>query len=152
MHQTLHLSLAFEVRVELPVFFCFQVLPGVIHKPKKRYPLSYGCPHFLGEEFEGRTRDWYFMCQAGTRVASLTADGNFVSCLNVPRNETTIQGTVFEDKFSDIWFSRYEFFRTKLSSKCENCRICPDEKWCGGDSFHSWNFDENKPYICYRER
>ena len=31
----------------------------------KGMPLSYGCCHFLGTEFEREVRDWYFLCGAG---------------------------------------------------------------------------------------
>ncbi len=124
-----------------------RLLDFIKTKREEGYPLSYGCPHFLGE-YEGMVRDWYFMCQAGTRVASVTAEGDFVACLNIPRNDLTIQGNIFKDKFTDVWRDRYEFFRTPLSNRCDRCKNCNYNTWCSGDSYHSWDYEKDEPVIC----
>ena len=40
------------------------------------------------------------------------------------------------------------FRNRKLNSICN---ACEHKEFCNGDSFHTWNFEENKPNICYKE-
>ena len=39
-------------------------------------PVSYGCSHYLGLDYEREVRDWYFTCMAGTTIASITCIGD----------------------------------------------------------------------------
>ena len=39
---------------------------------------------------------------------------------------------------------------TRQSQSTEECLKCPHWDYCGGDAFHTWNFDDNKPNICLR--
>ncbi len=116
-----------------------------------KIPVTYGCTHFVGLEYEAEIRDWYFLCSAGLYTASINVNGEFGACLDIPRNEKTICGTVSSEKFSDVWRDGFEFFRTPLSTRCETCKNCPDEKWCSGDAFHSWNYEKDEPMVCLRE-
>ena len=116
-----------------------------------KIPVTYGCTHFVGLEYEAEIRDWYFLCNAGVYTASINVNGEFGGCLDIPRNEKTICGNISSEKFSDVWRNGFEFFRTPLSTRCETCKNCPDEKWCSGDAYHSWNYEKDEPRVCLRE-
>lgn len=58
-------------------------------------PVSYGCCHYLGLEYEREVRDWYFFCMAGVTVASITSTGDVYGCLDIDRSQPgIIQGNV----------------------------------------------------------
>ena len=114
------------------------------------YPVCYGCSHYLGTETEAEVRDWYFNCMAGTQVASIMANGDVGACLDIERRPETIQGNVYKERFTDIWRSRFAFFRQDFSAKNETCAACPDRCFCMGDSLHSWDYDKNAPMLCFR--
>lgn len=107
--------------------------------------VDYGCSHYLGVEYEGEVRPWYFICKAGLTVASIMYNGDIGACLDIERRPELIQGNIRRDDFLDVWNNRFEIFR-KDSRKCKGCK---HYKYCGGDSFHTWNFDENRPDICF---
>ena len=33
----------------------------------------------------------------------------------------------------------------------EKCKKCKSFKYCRGDSYHTWNYDENMPNMCMKE-
>ena len=35
--------------------------------------------------------------------------------------------------------------------KCDKCSKCSKWKYCLGDSFHTFNFDENRPNFCIND-
>lgn len=107
--------------------------------------VTYGCSHYLGMELEGEVRPWYFLCKAGTGVASIMYNGDIGACLDIERRPELIQGNIRRDDFLEVWNNRFEIFR-KDSHKCKGCR---HYKYCGGDSFHTWNFEENRPDVCF---
>ena len=109
----------------------------------------YGCSHYLGVDWEREIRPWYFLCNAGVYTASLTAGGNFVSCLDLPRRPELVEGSVRTDRFRDVWENGYRIFRTDFR-KTGKCADCPHYRYCAGDSFHSWDFDKNEPMMCLR--
>ena len=115
------------------------------------YPVEYGCSHYLGLEFEHEIRNWYFLCSAGTGVASITTTGDIVSCLDIERRPEFIQGNIFNDNFKDVWYNKFKEFRRDLSDNCYMCQKCNEKDRCHGDSFHSWNFDENRPNLCFKD-
>lgn len=41
--------------------------------------------HFLGGEYEAEVREGIYRCIAGTRVASVAADGSIGACLDIAR-------------------------------------------------------------------
>lgn len=108
--------------------------------------VTYGCSHYLGEELEREVRDWYFLCNAGIYTASIMYNGDIGACLDIERRPELIQGNIRKDDFYDVWMNRFNVYR-KNSRKCKGCK---EYKFCGGDSFHSWNYDENKPDICFK--
>lgn len=107
----------------------------------------YGCSHYLGIDYEREIRPWYFICNAGVYTASMTAGGDFVSCLDLPRRPELVEGNVRSDRFKDVWEKGYKIFRTdyRKQGKCADCR---HYLFCAGDSFHSWDFDKNEPMLC----
>ena len=114
-------------------------------------PVSYGCSHYLGNEYEREVRDWYFLCISGIYTASITANGDIIGCLDIERRPETIQGNILKDRFKDVWENRFEFFRRDLSDLNEKCRDCSEKDFCHGDSFHSWDFDKNEPLLCFKD-
>ena len=121
------------------------------NKRKDEQPVCYGCSHYLGLDYEYELRDWYFNCGAGIDVASITCEGDIIACLDIERRPELIQGNIFKDNFKDVWFNRFKEFRIDLSTKCDKCQNCSEVNRCHGDSFHSWNFDENKPNLCFKD-
>ncbi len=115
------------------------------------YPLSYGCSHFLGTDLETETRDWYFICNAGIYTASIMANGDIAACLDIERRPELIQGNIRKNTFKEIWDSKFTQYRDPLFRKCGKCMDCKDWDFCCGDSFHTWNFDEHRPEICFKE-
>ena len=118
---------------------------------EKGWPVQYGCSHWLGLEYEGEVRDWYWQCNAGVHTASIMADGSIGACLDIERRPELIQGSICRDRFSDVWKNRFEIFRQDLSEKNETCRQCSQRKYCRGDAYHSWDYEKGKPLICMKD-
>ena len=129
----------------------YKNLFGFIRAMRKNgYPVCYGCSHWLGEELEGETRDWYFLCNAGIYTASVMANGDVGACLDIERRPETIQGSVLTERFTDIWNNRFRLFRRDFSELNPTCAACPDRRFCTGDSRHTWDYDKNEPMLCFR--
>ena len=116
----------------------------------EQMPVTYGCCHYLGTEYEREVRDWFFMCQAGLTVASVMSNGDIATCLNIPRNPRTIQGSIYRDDFTEVWKNRFELFRGSLAELNDACRACPHRRFCDGGSRHSWDYAADAPLICLR--
>lgn len=112
--------------------------------------VSYGCSHYLGEELEREVRKWYFLCNAGVYVASITYDGNIQACLDIERRPELIEGNIRKDKLKDVWLNGFKIYRSDYR-KAGKCAECKDYEFCAGDSYHTWNFDTMEPNICMRE-
>ncbi len=117
----------------------------------KGEPVTYGCSHYLGTEYEKEVRNWYFNCTAGTQTASITASGDIIACLDIERRPEFVQGNILKDDFKDVWLNKFKCFRRNLSDDSEKCRNCADKDFCRGGSYHSWNHDENRPEICFKD-
>ncbi len=117
-------------------------------KKDKRLELTYGCPGFLGLEYEKEVRRCYFNCRTGISVASILYNGNLFVCPNVPRIKELIQGNIRTDNFKNVWDNKYKEFRTKERTKCDECEKCGYWDYCLGGAYHTWNFDENKQNKC----
>ncbi len=122
----------------------------IMDKRRHGYPVEYSCTHFLGLDYEAEVRDWYFLCNAGVYVAGILENGDVTACLDIPRNEKTIQGNIFKDKFTDIWKERFGIYRTPLSERNEKCRTCAEAKWCRGGAYHSWDYEKEAPKVCFK--
>lgn len=117
-------------------------------KNDKRLELTYGCPSFLGLDYEKEVRSGYFYCRTGISVASILYNGDLFVCPNVPRIKSLIQGNIRKDNFKDVWDNKYKEFRTKNRTKCDDCEKCKYWDYCLGGAYHTWNFEENKQNKC----
>ncbi|MCF0230593.1 MAG: radical SAM protein, partial [Parasporobacterium sp.] len=113
--------------------------------------VCFGCSHYLSFEHEHEVRDNYFLCGAGICVASILKNGDIYSCLDIERRPELVQGNIRDDRFSEVWFNRFEPFRKERSLMSEECRKCPERLFCRGDSAHTWDYDNNKPLFCIRK-
>ena len=114
-------------------------------------PVCYGCSHYLGMEYEREVRDWYFLCTAGLYTASIMVNGDITACLDIERRPEFIQGHILKDNFKDVWENKFQIFRRDLSQDCEKCRNCSEQKFCHGDAYHTWDFDNNCPQVCFKD-
>ena len=126
-----------------------QLLDFIKSKKKdKRLELAYGCAGFLGLDYEKEVRKHYFYCRTGINIASILYNGDLFVCPNVPRVKRFIQGNIKTDNFKDVWDNKYQEFRKKDRTKCEECSKCEYWEYCLGGAFHTWNFTENKQNQC----
>lgn len=114
----------------------------------KKLDLTYGCPGFLGLDYEKEVRRYYFFCRTGINIASILYNGDLFVCPNVPRIKSLMQGNIRTDNFADIWNNKYKEFRTKDRTKCEECQKCEYWEYCLGGAYHTWNFDKNLQNKC----
>ena len=117
-------------------------------KKDKRLVLEYGCPGFLGLEYEKEVRRNYFYCRTGINVASILYNGDLFVCPNVPRMSRFIQGNIRKDNFKNVWNNKYKEFRKKDRTKCDECNKCKYWEYCLGGAFHTWNFNNNMQNKC----
>ena len=120
-------------------------------KREQGIPVNYGCSHFLGLEYEREVRDWFFYCGAGTHTAAVRINGDITACLDIEDRPEFVQGNIYKDKFSDVWFNKFQEFRKPLSSLCKECQECEYEKWCAGGSRHCFDYDNNKQRVCFKD-
>ena len=126
-----------------------QILDFIKLKNKNRkLELSYGCPAFLGLDYEKEVRKQYFFCRTGINIASILYNGDLFVCPNVPRKKEFIQGNIRVDNFKEVWDNKYQIFRNKDRTKCQECAECKYWEYCLGGAFHTWNFDENLQNKC----
>ena len=111
--------------------------------------ITFGCAHFLGDDFEDEVRNNFFYCGTGINIGSILHNGDIFVCPNVPRQSNLIQGNIKKDSFSDIWNNKFEFFRDKNRTACEKCQKCEYWNECLGGSFHSWDFEKKQPKVCF---
>ncbi len=110
--------------------------------------VTYGCSHYLTEEFERTVRDNYFICGSGIFVASILCNGDIYSCMDIERRPELVQGNIYTDDFVDVWHNRFQIYRKDRSADCAMCRNCDDRTFCCGDAAHTWNYDTNEPLLC----
>ena len=113
--------------------------------------VTYGCSHFVGVDNEGEMRDLYFLCGAGIFVASVRSNGDICACLDIENRPELVQGNIHRDNFMDVWINRFEAFRRDRTQDCAQCINCSDRFICGGDSAHTWDYDNKKPLLCGRD-
>ena len=126
-----------------------QLLDFIKQKNKnKKLELTYGCPGFLGLEYEKEVRKNYFYCRTGIQVASILYNGDLFVCPNVPRIKELMQGNIKTDNFKEVWDNKYKEFRDRNRTKCDECAKCENWEYCLGGAFHTWNFEENLQNKC----
>ena len=113
--------------------------------------VTFGCSHYLGVENERMVRDHYFLCGAGILTASVRSNGDICACLDIVNRQDLVQGNIRTDNFRDVWLNRFEAFRRDRTADCAKCVSCADRFICGGDSTHTWDFENNKPMLCYKD-
>lgn len=119
-----------------------------LKKNNKKLKLTYGCPGFLGLDYEKEVRKHYFYCRTGINIASILYNGDLFVCPNVPRIKRFIQGNIRVDNFKDVWDNKYIEFRNKNRTICEECSKCICWDYCLGGAFHTWDFNNNKQNKC----
>ncbi|MGN0638412.1 MAG: radical SAM protein [Huintestinicola sp.] len=120
-------------------------------KRREGMPVLYGCTHYLGEKYEREVRDWYFLCNAGIYTASVMANGNIGTCLDIERRAETLQGNILTHDFTDVWNNGFEYFRSDLAQRNSKCSECSSREFCGGGSFHSWDYDRCEQQVCFKD-
>ncbi len=126
-----------------------KILDFIKLKNKKgKFELMYGCPAFLGLDYEKEVRKQYFFCRTGINVASILYNGDLFVCPNVPRRKEFIQGNIRTDNFKEVWDNKYQIFRNPERTKSEECSKCKYWEYCLGGAFHTWNFNDNVQNKC----
>ena len=113
----------------------FTYLMEFIEKCRKegRVKASYSCEGFIAG-YEMRVRTNPFECHAGVGIASIRVNGDISGCTSVRANFT--QGNIYRDKFWDVWQNRFEKFRNREWTKCDECKDCKVWEFCEGGGMH----------------
>ena len=130
---------------------CRQVLDFIREKRRQGMPVTYGCTHYLGLEYEREVRDWYFLCNAGIYAAGIRTNGDIGACLDIEMRPELLEGNILKDDFAQIWKNGFKAYRNNLYERSEKCSACGEKEFCGGGSFHSWDFDKNEQRVCFKE-
>ena len=112
-----------------------------------RINLNYACEGFLGG-YESEVRDHFYMCNAGVNVASIRVNGDISGCTSVRANYT--QGNIYRDSFWDVWQNRFEKFRNREWTKCDECAECKVWEFCRGGGMHLRDDDGKLMYCHYK--
>jgi radical SAM protein with 4Fe4S-binding SPASM domain len=118
---------------------------------EERWPVTYGCSHYLGLDYEVEVRDWYYLCNAGIYNASITTTGDIVACLDIERRPELVQGNILKDDFKDVFFNRFKEFRIDDYRKNSKCSNCDQQKYCHNGAYHSYDFDIHQQLVCFKE-
>lgn len=110
-----------------------------------------GCPHYFSYPYEREVRDEVFQCMSGKTVASVTATGDYIGCLDAPRIPELVQGNLAKNDFSTVWEQQYKIYRSDYYMLNEECSKCSENSYCRGDAMHTWEFNENRPLVCYKQ-
>ena len=124
------------------------ILDFIKQNKNKGLKLLYGCPGYLGLEYENEVRRKYFNCRAGISIASILHNGDLFVCPDVPRIPKLIQGNIRTDNFKEVWDNKYKEFRTEERTQNEECKKCDKWEYCLGGAFHTWDFENNTQKKC----
>lgn len=113
--------------------------------------LTTSCSHFLGEA-DNLYRTHPFFCATSKTVASVLYNGDIFVCPNVERRPELIQGNIKETSFCDVWENGFKWFRDDNSHINDTCAKCEYSGKCKGDSTHTWDFENNRPRFCWKEK
>jgi radical SAM protein with 4Fe4S-binding SPASM domain len=103
---------------------------------RTKLKVSLACEGWCGEEFEGKIRDFLFLCTAGIQTATITHDGKVGGCLEIPR-ELSIQGDLLKQRFSQIWENGFKIYRDKKWLRDDpHCKVCDAWDFCQGGAIH----------------
>ena len=121
------------------------------YDPNVSMEVTYGCSHYLPEEYERTVRDHYFLCGSGIYVASVMCNGDIYSCLDIERRPELVQGNIKTDDFTEVWEHGFQAFRRDRSADHSACVQCEDRRFCRGDSAHTWDYTNQKPLLCLKQ-
>lgn len=110
--------------------------------------VTYGCAHYLPAAYEEAVRKDPFLCGAGTLIAGVTCEGDITACLDIDDRAHAVQGNIGTDSFADVWERRFERFRRNKALDSRVCAGCDRRGICHGDSWHTWDFNEQRPRRC----
>lgn len=127
-----------------------RVLDFIREKRAENMPVTYGCTHYLGLEYEREVRDWYFLCNAGIYTAGIRSNGDIGACLDIEMRPELLEGNILTDDFTQIWKNGFKSYRKDLSNRSAKCSACSEREFCHGGSFHSWDFDKNEQRACLK--
>lgn len=110
------------------------VLDFIIETRKEgRIGCNFMCEGFLGP-YEGKVRDGFYTCNAGTTVASVLADGAISACASIRADYH--QGNIYTDDFWDVWADRFKPYRDRSWMKKGPCAGCRHFRFCQGNGMH----------------
>ena len=127
-----------------------RVLDFIREKRAENMPVTYGCTHYLGLEYEREVRDWYFLCNAGIYTAGIRSNGDIGACLDIEMRPELLEGNILTDDFTQIWKDGFKAYRQDLSGRSAKCSGCGEQEFCKGGSFHSWDFEKNEQRVCLK--
>ena len=107
--------------------------------------IKFGCEAYTGP-YEKKVRSCGFFCRAGINIASVLIDGSIAACPNI--NRGFIQGSIYNDRFIDIWHTRYIPFRNRRWTRKGPCASCGDFRYCLGGAMHLWPGENGKLMSC----
>ena len=110
--------------------------------------VTYGCSHLLPLLYEETVRESPFLCAAGLQIASVQCSGDLAGCLDIERRPELVQGNIHQDDFWDVWDNRFAIFRADRTADSDTCSSCRLRDACGGDSLHTWDFEQRRPRMC----
>ena len=70
-------------------------------------------------------------------------------CTPICRIGNTVEN-ILKDDFTEVWKNGFGAYRRNLYEENENCKACKEREFCGGGSFHSWDFDKNRQKMCFK--
>lgn len=141
---------ALDAGISLTPEDCRRTLNFIREKRAAGMPVLYGCTHYLGLDYEREVRDWYFLCNAGIYTAGIRTNGNIGACLDIEMRPELIEGNILTDDFTRIWKDGFKTYRSDYYRKSEKCSSCGEREFCGGGSFHSWDFEKNEQRVCFK--
>lgn len=127
-----------------------RVFDFIREKRLENVPILYGCTHYLGIEYEREVRDWYFLCNAGIYTAGIRTNGDIGACLDIETRPELLEGNILTDDFTWVWKNGFRTYRMNLYNRSTKCSACGEREYCGGGSFHSWDFDRDEQRVCFK--
>ncbi len=111
-----------------------------------RINVSYSCEGFLGA-FENEVREGFSFCRAGIHIGSVLVDGSVSACPNI--NHSFVQGSIYEEKFTDIWESKFQSMRNRNFAKKGICAECSVFDFCRGNGIHLHENETDGVQVCH---
>jgi radical SAM protein with 4Fe4S-binding SPASM domain len=100
----------------------------------EHFDVRFSCGGFLGVRREFSVRPGDGQCFAGLCVGSILADGKVSACPSLPRSWA--QGSALEERFSKIWYERFQDFRETAWRRTGPCAKCSWWSVCLGGGLH----------------